>query len=163
MIKTKKFWSRLMVSITCGNSVLLICKLPMLTLSSCLTWSSKNPFLNQFSSVPQSSLTLCDPMDCSMPDFPAHHQLPETTQNLGSFPNFSFYCFPLSLHWSLRKASLSFLAILWNSPFRWVYLSFFPLPLASLLFSAICKDSSDNHTAFFHFIFEDGLDHWLYY
>ena len=21
--------------------------------------------------------TLCDPMDCSMPDFPAHHQLPE--------------------------------------------------------------------------------------
>ena len=118
---------------------------------------------HQFRSVAQSCPTLCDPMDCSMPDFPAHHQLPETTQNLGSFPNFSFYCFPLSLHWSLRTASLSFLAILWNSPFRWVYLSFFPLPLASLLFSAICKDSSDNHTAFFHFIFEDGLDHWLYY
>ena len=118
---------------------------------------------HQFSSVAQSCPTLCDPMDCSMPDFPAHHQLPETTQNLGSFPNFSFYCFPLSLHWLLRKASLSLLAILWNSPFRRVYLSFFPLPLASLLFSAICKDSSDNHTAFFHFIFEDGLDHWLYY
>ena len=35
-----------------------------------------------------------------------------------------------SLHWSLRKAFLSLLAILWNSAFKWVYLSFSPLPLA---------------------------------
>jgi len=34
----------------------------------------------QFSSVTQSCLTLCDPMDCSMPGFPVHHQLPEITQ-----------------------------------------------------------------------------------
>ena len=34
----------------------------------------------QFSSVTQSCLTLCDPMDCSMPGFPGHHQLPEFTQ-----------------------------------------------------------------------------------
>ena len=34
----------------------------------------------QFSSVTQSFLTLCDPMDCSMPDLPVHHQLPEFTQ-----------------------------------------------------------------------------------
>ena len=34
-----------------------------------------------------------------------------------------------------------------------VYLSFSPLPLASLLFSAICKASSDNHFAFLHFSF----------
>ena len=33
----------------------------------------------QFSSVAQSSLTLCDPMDYSMPGFPVHHQLPEST------------------------------------------------------------------------------------
>ena len=33
-----------------------------------------------FSSVTQLCLTLCDPMDCSMPDFPVHHQLPEPTQ-----------------------------------------------------------------------------------
>ena len=44
----------------------------------------------------------------------------------------------ISLHWSLRKTFLSHLASLWNSTFRWVYLSFSPLPLASLLFSAIC-------------------------
>ena len=36
-------------------------------------------------------------------------------------------------HWSLRKAFLFLLAILWNSVFRWVYLSFSPLPLSSLL------------------------------
>ena len=33
-----------------------------------------------FSSVAQSCLTLCDPMDCSMPGLPVHHQLPEFTQ-----------------------------------------------------------------------------------
>ena len=54
----------------------------------------------------------------------------------------------ISLHWSLRKAFLSLLAILWNSVFKWIYLSFSPLPFASLLFSAICKASSDNHVAF---------------
>ena len=36
--------------------------------------------LNQFSSVAQSCLTLCNPMDCSMPGFPVHHQLPELAQ-----------------------------------------------------------------------------------
>ena len=51
------------------------------------------------------------------------------------------------------KAFLSLLAILWNSAFRWVYLSFSPLPLASLLFSTICKASSNNHFDFFHFFF----------
>ena len=34
----------------------------------------------QFSSVTQSCLTLCHPMDCSMPGFPVHHQLPEVSQ-----------------------------------------------------------------------------------
>ena len=34
----------------------------------------------QFSSVSQSCLTLCDPMDCSTPGLPVHHQLPEFTQ-----------------------------------------------------------------------------------
>ena len=34
----------------------------------------------QFHSVTQSCLTLCDPMDCSMPGFPVHHQLLELAQ-----------------------------------------------------------------------------------
>ena len=33
-----------------------------------------------FTSVTQSCLTLCDPMDCSRPGLPVHHQLPEFTQ-----------------------------------------------------------------------------------
>ena len=34
----------------------------------------------QFISVAQSCLTFCDPIDCSTPGFPVHHQLPELTQ-----------------------------------------------------------------------------------
>ena len=34
----------------------------------------------QFNSVAQSCPTLCDPMDCSTPGFPVHHQLPELAQ-----------------------------------------------------------------------------------
>ena len=34
----------------------------------------------QFSSVAQSCLTLCDPMKCSTPSLPVHHQLLEFTQ-----------------------------------------------------------------------------------
>ena len=34
----------------------------------------------QFSSVTQSCLTLCDPMNCRTPGLPVHHQLLEFTQ-----------------------------------------------------------------------------------
>ena len=34
----------------------------------------------QFSSVAQSCPTLCDPMNCSTPGLPVHHQLREFTQ-----------------------------------------------------------------------------------
>ena len=34
----------------------------------------------QFCSATQSYLTLCNPMDCSTPGFPVHHQLPELAQ-----------------------------------------------------------------------------------
>ena len=36
--------------------------------------------LVQFSSVAQSCPTLCDPMSCSTPALPVHHQFPEFTQ-----------------------------------------------------------------------------------
>ena len=39
-------------------------------------------YLLQFSSVQLlSRVQLCDPMNCSMPGLPVHHQLPESTQN----------------------------------------------------------------------------------
>ena len=34
----------------------------------------------QFSSVTQSCLTFCNPMNCSTPGLPVHHQLPKFTQ-----------------------------------------------------------------------------------
>ena len=48
------------------------------------------PSLFQFSSVTQSCPTLCNPMDCSMPGLPVHHQLPEFSN---SCP-LSWWCHP---------------------------------------------------------------------
>ena len=42
--------------------------------------ASSCKLLHQFSSVTQSCPILCDPMDCSTPGLPVHHQLPEFTQ-----------------------------------------------------------------------------------
>ena len=44
-----------------------------------VTWPRSLSF-DQFSSVAQSCLTLCDPMNCITPGLPVHHQLPEFTQ-----------------------------------------------------------------------------------
>ena len=37
-------------------------------------------FIFQIRSVAQSCLTICDPMNCSTPGLPVHHQLPEFTK-----------------------------------------------------------------------------------
>ena len=50
------------------------------------------PFGVQFSSVTQSCPTLCDPMDCSMPGLPVHHQFSE----LISYA-LSWWCHPTML------------------------------------------------------------------
>ena len=42
--------------------------------------STHRHILFEFSSVSQACPTLCDPMDCSMPGVPVHHQLLEVTQ-----------------------------------------------------------------------------------
>ena len=41
---------------------------------------SSSSYSVQFSSVAQLCLTLCDPMNCSTPGLPVHHQLPEFTE-----------------------------------------------------------------------------------
>ena len=43
-------------------------------------WGQENCFIISVSSVAQSCLTLCDPMDCSTSGLPVHHQFPEFTQ-----------------------------------------------------------------------------------
>ena len=55
----------------------------------------------QFSSVAQSCLTFCNPMDCSTPGLPVHHQLQEPTQTHVHWvvmpSNHLFLCRPLLL------------------------------------------------------------------
>ena len=55
-----------------------------LSVHNCFGVGSSSLVLDsQFSSVAQSCLTLCDPMNpmnCSTPVLPVHHQLPESTQ-----------------------------------------------------------------------------------
>ena len=69
---------------------------------------------------------------------------------LQSFP---FCCFPLFLcidRWGRRSyLSLLYFGTLHSN----VYLSFSPLLFTSLLFTAICKASSDSRFAFLHFFF----------
>ena len=64
----------------------------------CSTYSPGN---SQFSSVTQSCLTLCNPMNHSMPGLPVHHQLPESTQThvhrVGDAIQPSHLCRPLLL------------------------------------------------------------------
>ena len=45
-----------------------------------LYWAFSILEIFQFSSVTQLCPTLCDPIDCSTPGFPVHHQLPELAQ-----------------------------------------------------------------------------------
>ena len=69
--------------------------------------------LFQFSSVAQLCLTLCDPLDCSMPGFPVHHQPPELVQthvHWSVMPsNHLTLCHPLLLCLQSFPASRSFL------------------------------------------------------
>ena len=48
------------------------------------------------------------------------------------------------------------LGILWNSAFKWVDLFLSPLPFVSLLFTSVCKASSDHHFPFLH-LFSLGM------
>ena len=66
----------------------------------------------QFSSVAQSCLTLCDPMDCSMPGLPVHHQFLELTQThvhwVGDRWTISSSVVPFSFYLQSFSASGSF-------------------------------------------------------
>ena len=61
-------WSTQWVS---EKTLVILCIPPLRNYLSCH---------NQFSSVAQFCLTFCNPMDCSTPGFPVHHQLPELAQ-----------------------------------------------------------------------------------
>ena len=116
---------------------------PKTLLPNIITLGIRSPYMNfggeehsvycvsvQFSSVTQSCPTFCNPMDCSTPGFPVHHQLLEVTQTyvhwvsdaiqpshplLSPFPpafNFSqhqgFFQWVSSLHQVAKNWSFSF-------------------------------------------------------
>ena len=97
---------------------------------SCL--ESNSTIHSQFSSVVQSCLTLCDPMDCSTPGFPVYHQLTEMLKLMSIelvMPfNHLILCHPLlspSIFPSLRVFSdESVLCIRW--PKYWSFFSISP-------------------------------------
>ena len=90
----------------------------------------------QFSSVARSCPTLCDPMDCSTPVLPVHHQLPEFIQThvhwvgdaiqpypvitfsscLQSFP--ASGSFPMS---SLHQVAKVLELLLQHQSFQWIF------------------------------------------
>ena len=87
----------------------------------------------QVSSVAQSYLTLCNPMDCSIPGFPVHHQLLKLAQthvhqvsdaiqpshplSSTSSPAFNLSQHQGLFHWvsSLEPTSVNFLKSNWNA------------------------------------------------
>ena len=113
----------------------------------------------QFSSVTQSCPALCDPMDCSTPGFPIHHQLPELAQThvhwvsdaiqpshplLSSSPpdfNLSQHeSFPMSRLFTSggkkknKKQVARVLELhLQHQPFQWIFTGWFSLGLTGLI------------------------------
>jgi len=115
------------------------------------------------SEVAQSYLTLRDPMDCSLPGSSIHGIFQARVLEWSAIPLvsliflkgslvFPILFFPLFLcidHWGrLSSLSLLFFGTLHSNGYIFPFLLF-----ASLLFSAICKASSDNRIAFLHFFF----------
>ena len=99
----------------------------------------------QFSSVAQSCLTLCDPLDCSTPGFPVLHYLRELAQSqvhwisddIQPFRSASFSCPQISQHQGLfywvgssHQIAKVFGATAWGLPTN--IRGWFPLELTSL-------------------------------
>ena len=83
IIKAVKIWVRSVRTSVTSSFWYTSSSLPpslLYSIPSSLIFNSKIIIDSQFSSVAQSCPTLCDPMDCSTPGFPVHHQLPELAQ-----------------------------------------------------------------------------------
>ena len=82
--------------------------------------AEKASYVQSVSSVTRSCPTLCDPMDCSTPGFPVHHQLPEPTQthvnHVGDAIQPLILCHPLLLPPSIFPSIGSF-------PVSWFFAS----------------------------------------
>ena len=104
------------------------------------------PLLNIFCLSPYLLCPLLSPF-CMKYSLDSSNFLKE----ISSLPHCIFFLF--FVLFTYYKAFLSLLSILWNSAIRWVYISFYPLPFASLPFLALFEASSNDHFALLHFFF----------
>ena len=63
-------------NVNCGLWILMMCQCRLICCNECITLDRGFNSV-QVSSVARLCWTLCDPMDCSTPGFPVHHQFPE--------------------------------------------------------------------------------------
>ena len=130
--------------------------------------------LTQFSSVAQSCPALCDPMDCSIPGFPVHHQLklmsiasvmpsnhlslccpllllPSILPSIRVFSNESVLCFTWPKYWSFSFSISPSNEYLGPISIRIDWLDLFAVQgtLKSLLQHHYSKASILRHSAFF--------------
>ena len=105
----------------------------------------------QFSSVAQSSLTLCNPMDCSMPGLPVHHQLLKFTQTHVHWVSDAIQpahslssTFPLTFNLSHNQGLFQWVSSshqeakvlvfqLQHQLFQWIFKDQFPIGLTGLI------------------------------
>ena len=73
---SKNFQQLVVIPIVKGFSIVNEVEVDVFLEFSCFFYDP----ISSVSSVAQSCLTLCDPMNCSTPGFPVYHQLPESTQ-----------------------------------------------------------------------------------
>ena len=77
-------WNQSSLKLLCEQAILFKSNFISTSGLGVLWRNSMNSFINFFSSSvqfsPQSCLTLCEPMNCSMPGLPVHHQHQEFTQ-----------------------------------------------------------------------------------
>ena len=130
----------------------------------CTFWAKQNPYIKlvtywnslilsytrnlslQFSSVAQSCPTLCNPMNCSTPGLPVHHQLPEFTQTHVHWVGDCKYqvSSPLS-HIYPRNKTFSYLTTIQKITPQKNKKSLIPLNVASLHWNFL-NDPSPPHT-----------------
>ena len=94
----------------------------------------------EFSSVAQSCPTLCGPMDCSTPDFPVHHRLPELAQTHVHWVRLVICPRPMGIRtWSWKFHT--FFLVLWAPPWAQV----FPLYTAVVCFNRPLEGNHKNN------------------
>ena len=77
----------------------------------------------QFSSVTQLYPTLCDPMDCSTPDFPVHHQLSELAQTHVCRVGDAIQCHPTISSSVIPFSCLQSVPASGSFPMKWLFTS----------------------------------------